>query len=125
MVGFVVRLGIGALGLWLAAELVPGVRIEGARALLLAALLLGIVNGIVRPVIVFLTLPFTILTLGLFLVVINGAMLGLVALAMDDFSIQGFGSALLGSLIVSITSWLAARYVGSSGRINVIVVRRD
>ena len=95
MVGFAVRLGIGALGLWLAAELVPGVRIEGTRALLLAALLLGMVNGIVRPVVVFLTLPFTILSLGLFLVVINGAMLGLVALAMDDFSIQGFGPALL------------------------------
>jgi putative membrane protein len=122
--GFFVRLLIAALGLWLAQALVPGVEIRGAGTLLVAALLLGLVNAVVRPLVVILTLPITVVTLGLFLWVVNAMMLALVAALLVGFTLSGFGSALLGALVVSITGWIASWYVGSSGRFEVIIVER-
>lgn len=124
MTGFLIRTGIAAAGLWLAAALLSGIHIEGTGTLVWAALLLGVVNALVRPILIVLTLPFTILTLGLFLLVINAAMLSLVAALLDAFTVHGFGSALLGSMIVSFTSWLASWYVGPRGRVEIMVVRR-
>lgn len=124
MIGFVIRLGISALGLWLAARFVPGVSIQGDVTLLFAALLLGFVNAVVRPVAVLLTLPFTLVTLGLFLWVVNAAMFGLVAALLDDFHVAGFVPALLGAFLVSVTSWFASSWVAPSGRVEVIQVRR-
>ena len=124
MTGFLLRLLIGALGLWLAARLVPGMQIQGAGTLLGAAFLLGAVNAFVRPALVLLTLPFTILTLGLFLLVVNAAMLGVVAWLLDGFRLASFGSALLGSIIVSLTGWVASWWVGPSGRFEVLIVER-
>ncbi|MEB2285207.1 MAG: hypothetical protein B6D46_07625 [Polyangiaceae bacterium UTPRO1] len=124
MSGFFVRLLIAALGLWLAQALVPGVEIRGAGTLLVAALLLGLVNAVVRPLVVILTLPITVVTLGLFLWVVNAMMLALVAALLVGFTLSGFGSALLGALVVSITGWIASWYVGSSGRFEVIIVER-
>lgn len=123
MAGFLVRVLIVALGLWLASELVPGLEVRGGATLLGAALLLGIVNAVVRPVLIVLTLPITILTLGLFLLVINAAMLGLVASLVDDFRIASFWSALLGSLVVSFTGWIASWLIGPRGRVEVMVAR--
>jgi putative membrane protein len=125
MPGFLVRLLINAAGLWLAAALVPGVEIHGVGTLFLAALLLGVVNAVVRPLIVLLTLPITVLTLGLFLLVVNAAMLGLVARLLDGFAIHGFFAALLGWLVVSLTSWIASLYVGPRGGVELLIVRRD
>ena len=122
--GFLTRLVVAALGLWLASALVPGIEVEGAWTLIGAALLLGLVNAVVRPVLVVLTLPFTILTLGLFLLVINAGMLGLVAAMFERFTIAGFWSALLGAVIVSVTSWLASWFIGSRGRVEVMVQHR-
>jgi putative membrane protein len=124
MPGFLIRLGIVALGLWLASAIVPGLHIEGVGTLVLAALLLGIVNAVVRPVVVLLTIPLTIVTLGLFLLVVNAAMLGLVAALLESFQISGFFSALLGALVVSVTSWVASSWIGPSGRVELMVVRR-
>jgi putative membrane protein len=121
--GFILRLLVVALGLWLASEWVPGIEIKGAWTLLGAALLLGIVNAVVRPLLIILTLPFTILTLGLFLLVINAAMLGLVAWMFEHFTLSGFWPALFGSIVVSVTGWLASYFIGPRGRIEVIVVR--
>jgi putative membrane protein len=123
MAGFLLRLAIGAAGLWVASRLVPGLRIDGAGTLLLAAFLLGFVNAVVRPILVLLTLPVTIVTLGLFLLVVNAAMLSLVAALLSDFHLADFGSAILGSIIVGLVSWLASWWVGPSGRIEVMVVR--
>jgi putative membrane protein len=125
MPGFLIRLGIGALALWLAATIVPGMEIRGTGTLLLAALLLGVVNAIVRPAIVLLTLPITIVSLGLFLLVINAAMLGLVAALLDGFRLAGFGSALLGAFVVALTSWIASSWIGPSGRFEILIVRQD
>ncbi len=123
MTGFLIRLAISALGLWLAARFVAGVEIHGDATLLMAALLLGIVNAVVRPVVVLLTLPVTLLSLGLFLWVINAAMFGLVAALLDGVHVAGFGSALIGALLVSVTSWFASSWVAPSGRVEIIEVR--
>lgn len=123
MPGFMLRLLIAAFGLWLAAKLVPGVRFDGAWTLAGAALLLGVVNAVVRPIAILLTLPVTIVTLGLFLWVVNAAMLGLVAALLDGFHLAGFGSALLAAMIVSITGWIASWWVGPTGRVEVMVVQ--
>lgn len=123
MAGLILRILVVALGLWLAAELVPGIEVKGTATLLGAALLLGLVNAVVRPLLILLTLPFTILTLGLFLLVINAATLALVAWAFDDFTIAGFWPALFGALVVSVTGWLASYFIGPRGRIEVVVAR--
>jgi putative membrane protein len=124
MTGFLLRWAISALGLWLADQMLDGLAFDSPGSLAAAALLLGIVNAIVRPLAVFFTLPFTLVTLGLFLLVVNAAMLGLVALLLDGFHIAGFASALAGWLIVSLTSWVASGFVGQRGRVEVIVARR-
>jgi len=124
MAGILVRTLIIALGLGLANVLVPGVLIEGAGTLLVAALLLGLVNAIVRPLVVLLTLPLTIVTLGLFLLVINAAMFGLVAAMLEGFRVTGFFPALFGAIVVGLTSTLASWYVGPDGRYEVLIVER-
>jgi putative membrane protein len=124
MIGFLLRLLVSALGLWLAAVLVPGIEVYGAWTLLGAALLLGIVNAVVRPLLVILTFPVTILTLGLFLLVINAAMLGLVAWMFDGFTISGFWAAFFGAIVVAVTGWLASAFIGPRGKLEVIVVRQ-
>ena len=124
MNGIIIRTLITMLGLLLASKLVPGVWIEGAGSFILAALLLGLVNGFVRPIMFILTLPLTIITLGLFIFVLNAAMFGLVAAFLDNFNIAGFWSALFGALIVSITSTVASWFIGPEGRYEVFIVRR-
>lgn len=124
MMGLVVRVLVGALALWLAAAMVPGITVQGPWTLLGAALLLGLVNALVRPVLIVLTLPITVVTLGFFLLVINAAMLGLVAWLLDGFAIAGFGSALLGAIIVGLVGWGAALFIGPRGRIEFVAVSR-
>jgi putative membrane protein len=103
---------------------VPGIEIEDAFTLLLAAVLLGVVNAVVRPIIVILTLPITILTLGLFLLVVNAAMLGLVASLLDNFVLAGFWPAILGSILISVVGWTASWFIGPRGKVEVLVVEQ-
>ena len=125
MLGLLIRLAIGAAGLWIASRLVPGMSIEGTGTLVLAAFLLGLVNAIVRPLAIVLTFPITIVSLGFFLLVVNAGMLALVAAILENFHLAGFGSALLGSIVVSLTGWVANWTIGPSGRVEMIrVVRR-
>ena len=125
MPGFLIRTLISALGLWIASKLVSGLHFSGPGTLLLAALLLGVFNAVVRPVLVILTLPITLLTLGAFLLVVNAAMLGLVAALLDGMSLDGFGSALFAAIIVGLTSWIASGWIGPRGRVEVIEVRQQ
>jgi len=122
MLGIIVRMAITALGLWIASVVVDGIALTSAGSALWAALLLGIVNAIVRPVVVLLTLPITVVTLGLFLLVVNAAMLYLVSSFVGGLQVAGWGSAIMGSIIVSLTSWVASRYVNDSGRYEVMVI---
>jgi putative membrane protein len=124
MVGILVRTLVIALGLGLATALLPGVTISGAGTLIVAALLLGLVNAVIRPLVVLLTLPLTLVTLGLFLIVINAGMFGLVAAMLDDFRVAGFFSALFGALIVGLTSTLASWFIGPDGRYEILIVER-
>ena len=124
MQGIVIRTLIAMLGLFLASQIVPGVTIAGAGTFILPALLLGIVNGIVRPIAFVLTLPLTIITLGLFLFVLNAAMFGLVAALLQNFVVAGFWAAVFGAIIVSITSTISSWYIGPKGRYEIFVVRR-
>jgi putative membrane protein len=119
MMGFIFRGVIAALGLWLATRWVSGIRIDSPQTLVLAGLLLGVVNAIVRPIAVVLTFPFTVLTLGLFLLVVNAAMLALVALMLPGFHLSGFGSAVLAALIVSLTGWVGSLLIGSRARVEL------
>jgi putative membrane protein len=120
MKGFFFRLIITALGLWAAATIVPGVTITGWGPLIVAALLLGIVNAVIRPIILILTLPLTVLTLGLFVFVVNGISLGVVAWLVPGFELAGLIPATLGAIVVGVTSWFASAFVGGSGRIERI-----
>lgn len=124
MQGIILRTIIAMLGLFLASQLLPGVTIVGTGTFILAALLLGLVNGVVRPVAFVLTLPLTIITLGLFLLVLNAAMFGLVAAVLDNFTVSGFWSAIFGAIIVSITSTVSSWYIGPDGKFEVFVIRR-
>jgi putative membrane protein len=125
MRGFLLRTLFSTLGLWLAAKLLAGMRFDGELTLLLAAVLLGMVNAVVRPLLVVLTFPITILSLGLFLLVVNAAMLGLVAWLLDGFALESFGTALIASLIVGFTGWIGSWFIGPRGRVEVMVVRSE
>jgi putative membrane protein len=120
MRGFLLRLLITAAGLWIADQLLTGIWFTGAAALVVSALVLGFVNALVRPIIFILTFPLTILTLGLFILIVNGISLGLVAWLVPGFHVTGLWSATWGAIIVSLTSWVASHFIGNSGRIERI-----
>ncbi|HEY2751802.1 phage holin family protein [Phenylobacterium sp.] len=103
---FIVRVIFGALGLWVASKLVSGIVVHGATALILAAVLLGVVNAFVRPIVFVLTLPLTIVTLGLFLLIVNAAMIGLVSLFVHGFEVHGLMAGVLAAIITGISSWI-------------------
>jgi putative membrane protein len=101
-----VRVIFGALGLWIAKEVVPGISVADVTALFLAALLLGVVNAIVRPIVVILTFPLTIVTLGLFLLIVNAAMIGLVSIIVPGFHVHGLVAGVLAAVVTGVTSWI-------------------
>ena len=100
----------------MADQLLAGIHFDSAGSLWLAALLLGFVNATIRPMVLLLTLPLTFLTLGLFVLVINGAMVLLVAKLMPSFHTDGLGIAILASLVVSLTAWAANTFIGKERR---------
>ncbi len=124
MVGFLLRAAIAALGLWVASELLSGLSFDTPSKLVLAAVVLGVVNAVVRPLAFILTLPLTVLTLGLFLLVLNAGMVGLVAWMVPGFQISGFWTAVGAALIVSLVSWAASSAIGTNGRIEIFKPRR-
>ncbi len=124
MTGYLLRTAVTALGLWLADALIPGIAIQGTGTLLLAALIMGLINGLLRPVVIFFTLPITIVTFGLFLLIINAALFGLTAAVLDGFEVNGFFAALFGWFIVSMVSAVASWTIGPNGRYQVLSVER-
>jgi putative membrane protein len=124
MTRFLLRAAAAALGLWLAARWVDGLHFSDDGTLVFAAILLGVVNALVRPLVLLLTLPITVLSLGLFLFVINAGMLALVAWLLPGFTLSGFRAALLGTIIVGLAGWVGSWFIGPRGRVSV-VIRRD
>ncbi len=112
MLRFIARFLFAVAGFWLAQRFVPGIAVHGWTSLVIGALLLGIANAVIRPVLVVITFPLTIITLGLFLLVVNAAMLGLVGWIMKGLEVGGFWPALFGALIIGAVSWLGDRLLG-------------
>lgn len=106
-----VRWLLMAVSLALAAWIVPGIQVSGALALVVAALVIGLLNALVKPVLVLLTLPLTILTLGLFLLVLNALLFWLAAVLVPGFEVDGFLSALLGALVMAVVGWALTKLV--------------
>ncbi|MDA8122165.1 MAG: phage holin family protein [Deltaproteobacteria bacterium] len=109
---FLVRMGANAIAILLIAYLLPAVmRADGYMAAIAAAFVLGLVNAIVRPILVLLTLPVTVFTLGFFLFAINGFLLWLVTAVVPGFHVGGFWGAVAGSVLISVISWVLTRVV--------------
>ena len=121
MTAFVIRWLVTTVAVLVAAHLIPGVSYEGWGTLLGASLLLGIINAFVRPILLLLSLPFIIVTMGLFIFVINALLLMLVSKIVPAFQVSGFWSAFFGSIVISLVSWLLSSFFrGSDGRIHAI-----
>ena len=112
MLRFIVQFLVTAAGLWLASRLVPGVGFTDTTTLLLAAVVLGIVNAIVRPILVVLTLPITLVTLGLFLLVVNAATIGLTAVLLNGFEVNGLWPGIGAAIVTGVVSWIAGAFIG-------------
>ncbi|HEV8306472.1 MAG TPA: phage holin family protein [Methylomirabilota bacterium] len=121
--GFLVRVLVNALAIYLAAAVVPGIEIRSPLVALGAGLVLGLVNAVIRPILLILTLPFMLVTLGLFLFVLNAFCLWLTSVLVKGFEVHGFWAALFGALLVSVVSWLLTTFVSDRGQI--VVIRRS
>lgn len=108
---FIVRAIFGALGLWISSKLVPGVHFTDTGSLILAAVLLGLINAFVRPVLIILTFPLTLITLGLWLLIVNAAMIGLVAALLGGFELHGLVAGVLAAIVTGVTSWIGAALI--------------
>ncbi|GAC1536660.1 MAG: phage holin family protein [Candidatus Velthaea sp.] len=109
--GFIIRLIVNAVALLLVAYLIPGVHVTGFAGALLAALILGIVNAVLKPILVILSLPLEIVTLGLFTFVINAVLFYLVGHLGVGLAVDGFGSAFIGALVLSVVSFVLSSLV--------------
>jgi putative membrane protein len=108
----ILRTLVRMAGLWLAEKFVPGVEITDTTTLIVAALIMGVVNAVIRPVVLLLTLPVTFLTLGLFLLVVNAAMFSLTAYVLEGFSVGGFWPALFGAIVMGVVNWVGQMVIG-------------
>lgn len=115
--GFVIRLLVSALALYLLTQVYSGVYFapgSGVGAVVIAALVMGVVNALIRPVLLLLSLPVNVLTLGLFTLIVNGVVLWLVA-ALTALNVTGFGAAIVGAVILAVISWVLDAVVGALG----------
>jgi len=123
--GLVIRWATTAVALWITSLLVKGITIDGVLPLFFAAVVLGIFNAILRPLMLVITLPINLLTLGLFTFIINGAMLKLTAEVVRGVSIDGFLSAVIGALLLSVISFFLSLFVNDAGHIQYVYVERS
>ncbi len=121
--GFLIRLCLNALALLIVSTVVPGIEVRGVLPALAAAFFLGVVNAVIRPVIVILTLPLTIMTLGLFIFVINASLLKLVSLIVNGFEVHGFWAAVFAAVLLSLVSGLLNFFINERGRVEIMIHR--
>lgn len=125
MTGLLIRWLVNAGALWLIAYVIEGITVSGPLAAIVAAAVLGIINAILRPIFILLTLPINILTLGLFTFILNGFMLYLAGTLVRGFEVHGFWAAVFGALVLSIVSGLTTAFLSDEGRIRRIHVNID
>jgi len=116
MIRFLVQALVTMLGLWLSAQIVPGVDFTSTGSLIAAALILGLVNAFVRPILVVVTFPITVVTLGLFLLVVNAAMIGLTAMFLGGFEVDGLWAGVGAAIVTGVVSWLAGAFIPDGKR---------
>jgi putative membrane protein len=116
MLRFIVQFLVTCLALWLAAQVVPGVGFTDTPSLLLAAILLGVANAVVRPILTVLTFPLTVVTFGLFLLVVNAAVIGLVAMLLGGFVVDGLWAGIGAAIVTGIVSWIAGWFIGDGSK---------
>jgi putative membrane protein len=110
MKNFLIRLFVNAAALWAAAWLVGGIQLsDDLLSVLFVALIFGILNAILKPILLFFSIPFLVLTLGLFALVVNGALLMITAALTDNLAVAGLGSAILGSIVISIVTMVLGK----------------
>ncbi len=120
MIGFLLRWSMNLLALMVAAMMIAGIRIESIEIGILAAGILSVINAVIRPVVLILTLPINLLSLGLFTLIINAAMLKLVSVLVPGLIIENFRAAFFGALLISVISWLLNIFVGGNGKLVII-----
>jgi len=124
MQGLVIRWLVSATALYLTSLIVRGIEIQSVASLLFAAVTIGVLNAVVRPLVLLLTLPLNILTLGLFTLVVNAGMLWMAARVVIGFNVHGFWSALGGWLLMSFFTFVINVLIGETGKIEIVHVRR-
>ncbi len=120
MSGLLIRWVINAVALLVISRIIRGIEIDGIVAALAAAAVIGVMNAIVRPILIFLTLPITILTLGLFILIINGLMVYLTGTIVTGFSVSGFFPPIFTAILLSVVSWISTAFISDRGRIEYI-----
>jgi len=122
MKGLLIRWVINALALIVISKVIEGIRVDHLLAAFVAAGVLGAINAVLRPILLLLTLPITILTLGLFALVINGFMLYIAGAVVKGFHVSGFWASVFGALFLSVISWIANAFINDRGRIEYIEI---
>ncbi|OLD40347.1 MAG: hypothetical protein AUI21_04605 [Nitrospirae bacterium 13_1_40CM_2_62_10] len=123
MKGLLIRFVVTGTAVLLTAEIIPGIEVEGPSAGIAAVILLALLNALVRPVLYLLSLPFIILTLGLFMVVINALLLQLVSFLVKGFLVEGFWPAFWGSVLISVVSSILNLFISEEGRVEIVIHR--
>jgi putative membrane protein len=124
MKGIVLRWLILTLAIMIAAHLIEGIEVKSFASALFAAAMLGILNAFFRPILIILTLPINILTLGLFTFVINALLLMMASGVIGGFEVHGFWAAFFGSLVISLISWLLSSFINEQGRVRYIDLKK-
>ena len=124
MKGLLIRWLILTVAIMVAAHLIEGIEVKGFWSAFLAAAILGVLNALFRPILIILTLPINILTLGLFTFVINAVLIMMVSGVIGGFEVHGFWSAFLGSLVISVVSWLLSSFISDQGRVGYVDLRK-
>jgi putative membrane protein len=114
MTSFLLRVLVTGIGLWIADQLIDSISIQSTSTLVFAAIVLGLLNAVVKPLLFWLTLPLTVVTLGIFVLVLNAAIFGLAAAFFSGFAVDSFWAAMGGALVVSLISWIASWFIGSN-----------
>ncbi len=125
MRGLFVRWGINSLALLIVVHTVRGIEVTNPIAVVVAALFLGILNAFLRPALILVTLPFNLITLGLFTFIINGFLLWLVAQVVKGFTVAGFWPAVAGSFLFSLMSFLISILINKRGRVQIVITERQ
>lgn len=123
MKGLLIRFVVTGTAVLLTAEIVPGIEVEGPSAGIAVVILLALLNALVRPVLYLLSLPFIILTLGLFMVVINALLIQLVSFLVKGFVVEGFWPAFWGAVLISAVSSILNLFISEDGRVEIVIHR--